>query len=126
MSTFIVGKQEFRDSLSASKAVLRHDKADDMTAELLNWKCLELPDRQVFKWLAGELNSDPDPCWTIASILDEMARDCSETTLLGDDPASLVGILIDDWYEEYAETAEALGSPDAEPMTIEVIVKITI
>ncbi len=126
MSTFVVGKEEFKDSVDAAMAMLNHDKADDMAAELFNWKCLELPEGQMFKWLASEFNADPEPCWTYAAILDEMATDCHESILLGDDPDSMVGVLADDWYEEYAETAEALGSPDAEPMTIEVTVKITI
>ncbi len=126
MSTFVVGKEEFNESLDAAKAMLNHDKADEMSAELLNWKCLELPASQMFNWLAETFNDDPEPCWTYAAILDEMASGCTKTTLLGDDPDALVGILADDWYEEYAETAEALGSPDAEPMTLEVTVRITI
>lgn len=126
MSTFVVGKEEHKDAWSAVKAILKHDKAEEMTAELLNWKCLELPAGEMFRWLASEFNRDPAPCWVYTAILDEMATDCHKSILLGDDPDSMVGVLADNWYDEYVEADEALGSPDAEPMTIEVTVKVTI
>ena len=131
MSTFVVGWKEYDSAEEAAKAIHKHDKGEKMFYSLWHWKALEVDKslKESHRWLCDQHFADAHPVWTMTSILETAAKvsdEIHDSILIGDEPDEIVGVLADNWYDEYVEADEALGSPDAEPMTIEVTFKVTI
>ena len=131
MSTFVVGWKEYDSAEEAAKAIHKHDKGEKMFYSLWHWKALEVDKslEESHRWLCDQHFADAHPVWTMTSILETVAKvsdEIHDSILIGDEPDEIVGVLEDDWYEGCIGDAEALGSPDAEPMTIEVTFKVTI